>query len=420
MSDQEVVFLFRFKIGAIAACILLAALTTSTSALEITADPTTQFQFTSNDFSLEEADEGIFITSVPSTHIASMRYGARTLKAGDTLTTQALNDLTLQTSCVTDQTAVVEYCMISDGKISGIKSLKINILPQKNLPPTAADSTFETYKNIPNQGALNAKDPENGTLQYTVIKEPKYGTVEVNDDGTFTYTPNENKVGKDSFIFTVTDNAGNTSNEAKVSIKIKKPTERTTYADMHGEDGEYVAMWLKEKNIMTGANYAGNLCFEPEKAVSRGEFLIMVMKLFHADNELAALTSGFHDEVTTPTWMQPYIASALRNGMITGINTEDGVVFHPQDDLTKAEAASMIQNIINYPSESATEVFSSEEDAIPAWAARACAALSKIGIDLSIEHEDDVLTRLDAAKLLYQIDQLMAEDIVTTFYWLQE
>ena len=48
------------------------------------------------------------------------------------------------------------------------------------------------------------------------------------EDGAFTYTPKKNKVGTDSFSFTVTMSRA-VSNEATVTIEILKPLDNTTY-----------------------------------------------------------------------------------------------------------------------------------------------------------------------------------------------
>lgn len=403
--------------------VLLTALTaallaTPAAALEITVDPTTQFTFSSEDFTSQESDDGIFLTSVPSSNIADLCLGDRVLQAGDALSREALDQLSLHTACVTQQDVSVEYYTVSDGKITGAKALKLSILPKKNDPPTAEDSSLETYKNIPNSGQLKGSDPEDGPLTYSLVDAPKRGTVDIAADGTFTYTPNENKVGKDSFTFTVTDEAGNTSEPAKVSIKIKKPTDKTTYADMTSDPDAFEAMWMKDEGLFSGSTIGGNLCFSPDETVSRGEFLVMVMKLVEAEASDSQMTSGFADEAETPDWLQPYLTSALRNGMITGISSEDGVVFQSAADMTKAEAAVMLQNILQLPANETQAVFSQEDDsAVPAWAADAAAALSQAGFQLEITDEADALTRRDAAQVLYHVHQLMEQEAIATFYW---
>ena len=312
----------------------------------------------------------------------------------------------------------IGYCTLSDGVLSGVQELTLSILPKEDQPPTAEDGSLETYKNIAGSGTLSAADPEGKPLTYNLVKEPKRGSVELHEDGTFTYTPDKNKVGKDSFTYTVTDSGGNTSQEAKISIEIRKPTDKATYADMDGDPDAFYAMWLKEAGLFTGATVGGNLCFEPEKTVSRGEFLVMVMKLVDAQADETGLTSGFSDEAATPVWLQPYIVSALGSGMISGVSSEDGVVFRPEAALSRAEAAVMLQNVLQLPAPTAKTVFSqTDADAVPAWAADATAALSAAGISLGDTAQADAITRREVGKLLYEVSNLIAGETLETFYW---
>jgi len=406
--------------AALLALFVLAGSMTLPAAAQVrTVDPTAQFCFSQDDFTSAAAD-GIFLTSVPQETLATVRYGSRVLKAGDALPTEALGDLTLEAKCVTAQEVTIGYCTLSDGVLSGVQELKLSILPKKDQPPTAEDGSLETYKNIAGSGTLSAADPEGKPLTYNLVKEPKRGSVELHEDGTFTYTPDKNKVGKDSFTYTVTDSGGNTSEEAKISIEIRKPTDKATYADMDGDPDAFYAMWLKEAGLFTGATVGGNLCFEPEKTVSRGEFLVMVMKLVDAQADEAGLTSGFSDEAATPVWLQPYIVSALGSGMISGVSSEDGVVFRPEAALSRAEAAVMLQNVLQLPAPTAKTVFSeTDAAAVPAWAADATAALSAAGISLGDTAQADAITRREVAKLLYEVSNLIAGETLETFYWAQ-
>ena len=405
---------------AVLGLLLAAMLAVPAAAQEISVNSNAQFCFSAEDFSTQDSDDGIFLTAVPSPRIATVYYGNRALRAGDALPKEALNQLTLDTSCVTQQDTALEYYTVSSGKITGTKALKLSILPKKNSPPTAENSSFETYKNIANTGELKASDPEGSELTFTLVDEPKRGSVELHQDGTFTYTPKENKVGNDSFTFTVTDDAGNTSSVAKVSVKIKKPADKAVYADMSNDPDAFEAMWLKDQDIFTGSEIGGNLCFSPDEVVARVEFLVMVMKLMDADACESQVTTGFADEADTPVWLQPYIVSALGNGMISGTSSDDGVVFRPAAALTKAEAAVMLQNILHLPTSETAPVFSQSDDsAIPAWAAEAAAALSQAGVEVAVGSESDLVTRRDAARILYGVSQLMDEEARSAFYWAQ-
>lgn len=393
--------------------LLVMAFVLPVSAQTITVDPTAQFCFSAEDFL--EKEDGVFLTAVP-TSAATVRYNGRVLKAGDALPREALDQLTLDTHGVSGKKLSIGYYTVSDGMVIGAKELKLSILPKKNDPPVAENGTLETYRNIPNSGTLSASDPENGKLTYQLVTEPKRGSAEVQEDGSFTYTPNENKVGKDSFTFTATDDAGNVSEPATITIVIKKPTDKDVYADMSGDSDAFTAMWMKEKGLLRGNLVAGNLCFEPERPVSRGEFLVMAMKLVDAQAQDAQMTSGFADEAETPNWMQPYIVSALGNGMISGVQSEEGILFQPHAHLTRGEAAVMMQKILQLPNSAAQAVFSNEDHSLPVWAEQAAASLAAAGIYVE-SSADEIITRRDAANLFYQVHQWMEEDALETFYW---
>jgi len=378
----------------------------SVSAEEYHPTASGEFSLSSSDFDAQSGDNGIFITSVPSHRIAKVYYGNRLVQAGDAVPVDALNTLTLKTDCVTKHNTSVTYHTICDGHASEEKVLKLSIIPPKNTPPVATESQFETYKNIPNTGALHASDPENGMLEFELVDPPKRGTVELHPDGTFLYSPDENKVGNDYFTFRVKDAAGQYSEPAKVSVKIRKPTDREVYADMQGDPDAFSAMWLKDHNIFSGSEIGGHLYFSPNTPVSRGEFLVMVMNLMEEEVCNTTVSTGFTDELQTPGWMQPYIVSALQSGVISGTAHENGVSFRPNDSITKTEAAVMLRNIGKFPAGDTTPVFSSRTGIIPTWASTAASALYSAGIDLNITSVDEVLTRRDAAKALYQMDQI--------------
>src|SRR5699024_6574239 len=120
----------------------------------------------------------------------------------------------------------------------------------------------------------------------------------------------------------------------------------------------------------------------------------------------------------TPVWMQPYIVSALGSGMISGVSSESGVVFRPEAEMTRAEAAVLLQNVLSLPAPT-TETVWAEDAALPVWAADAAAAVSAAGLPLDLSAQAEVITRRDAAKLLYAVFQLLEGETLETFYWVQ-
>ena len=325
--------------------------------------------------------------------------GSRVIRRGDILPAAALDNMKLRPVCLGNADCELVYCPIENGTLTDAVTVSLRILSGTNTAPVCEDGTLETYKNIANSGVLAAVDQEDQQLTYQLVKEPKRGTVELHEDGSFTYTPDKNKVGKDSFIYTATDPAGNVSNEACIKIRILKPADKATYQDMSGDRDAFAAMWLKDKGLYTGRIIAGNLCFEPDASVSRSEFLIACMKLAGLEQSDEAISTGFADELDTPRWQQPYLAAAYQSGMISGTPTEEGLVFRPEEDLSRAEAAVMLQKLLRLPGDAA--VFAPDEaSAIPAWAQSAVSALSNAGIPLAASDYEAPLTRREAANML--------------------
>ena len=227
----------------------------------------------------------------------------------------------------------------------------------------AEDHAAETYKNLPLTGRLKVTDPEGQAMTYTVIRQPKRGTLEIGEDGSFTYTPRKNKVGVDSFVYTATDPAGKVSREATVTVTILKPADRQQYQDTVGQDCRFAAEWMRHTGIFTGESLAEQNCFSPEKEVTRGEFVTMLVKTLELPVEEGLVYTGYTDEI--PAWLQPYLAAAVRSGLTAGL--ENPEVFDAGQLITTAEAAVMVANSLDLQ-----EVFSGtgEEPLTRAMAAK--------------------------------------------------
>jgi hypothetical protein len=100
-----------------------------------------------------------------------------------------------------------------------------------NLPPNAQNDATITKENLPKTGtvATNDSDPNTGqTLTYLPVLNPINGTVILNPDGSYIYTPNPDFIGNDIFSYQVYDNGGpNQSDSALVFITIL-PNEKIT------------------------------------------------------------------------------------------------------------------------------------------------------------------------------------------------
>ena len=386
-------------------CLLLCAccvLGIAGSAIAAQVDCDAVYCFSDEDFSSDEPITGVCIMELPDSHIGTVMLGHRVLQPGDILTAQQLSQLTfLPLMTEEDVVATLTYLPIYEDRVEASTEMSITVAGKVDNPPIAEDSTMETYKNLPNEGLLKVNDPEGQKLTYTLTRQPKRGSVTIREDGSFLYTPKKNKIGTDSFTYTATDPAGKVSRQATVTIQILKPTDNKQYADTTGADCRFTAEWLRNTGLFVGEQIDGQLCFQPEKNMSRGEFLTMLVKTLDISVDKDASYTGFSDDA--PAWLRPYLAAALRTGMLTGWPYGD--TFGASQTISGAEAALLVQNALDLTVSTDIPVGKENDGDMPSWALTAMTAMSDNGISLTAEP----VTRGVMAQLLYQI-KTMAEE----------
>lgn len=260
--------------------------------------------------------------------------------------------------------------------------------------PVAENLEIRTYRGVSAGGRLSALDPDGDVVTFELTTEPIKGTVELEEDGRFVYTPGEGKRGRDYFGFRATDAKGNASQEATVIIRIEKQKVKTTYADMDGNAGGYAAVVLCEKGVLTGQCVGGVSLYEPERGVTRGEFLAMCMAVTDAEVLSGVSSTGFLDDREIALWQKPYIATALMNGSAQGYEQRLGSVFRPDAVITRAEAAVMLDNLMEL-----TDVSSAMGGGAPDWAVQSVANVRACGIMQQGGYSAE-LTRSEAAIML--------------------
>ena len=352
--------------------------------------------FTTQDFSTQEGLQGICITSLPDPSVGTMLLGNRVLMEGDILSADQVAAMTfLPVLTREDAQAVVEFLPIYENRVDTTATMELTIRGKEDKAPVAEDVAIETYKNLPREEKLKVFDPEGKTLTYTVLRQPKRGSVTVAEDGTFTYTPKKNKVGVDSFTYTATAPAGNVSREATVVIQILKPTDGKRYTDTAGMDCQFQAEWMRASGIFAAESIGGEERFQPDKPVSQGEFIAMLVKTLDLKEE-----TGNALPENAPQWLRPYLGAALRSGLISQWPQEESGNFDAA--VTGAQAAVAVQSALSLEvKEEVVATFSAA--ATPDWAMDALAVMHEQGLSLGAE---EPLTRGQCAKRLYAVSRL--------------
>ena len=390
-------------------CLLLAlvcVLSMGSMALAAEVDCDTTYCFTSTDFSDSDTLMGVCVTALPEPETGTVMLGSRMIRPGDILTAEQLAQMTFHPLRTEEnKDAIVTYLPIYENRVETSATTTISIRGKIDKAPVAEDFAMETYKNLPNQAALKANDPEGEALTYSLVRQPKRGEVTLETDGTFTYTPKKNKVGVDSFTYTAADPAGNLSREATVTIQILKPVDGKQYTDTIGDSCRFAAEWMRNTGLFEGEKVGGQSCFNPDETVSRGEFMSMLVQMLQIPTEEVSYEGIPAD---TPDWLKPYWAAAMRSGLTAGLPAEETDGFLLQEPITGAEAAVMLQNVLDLsvsvqPME-ALEIRSTDGKVdIPTWAAGALNTMAENGI-LFVAEEN--MTRREMAEILYQVSKM--------------
>ena len=373
-------------------CLLAAGMVLSVSAAEVGSGDC--YCFASEDFAPgEEQLAGICITKLPESAKGTVMLGSRILRPGDVLTAQQVGQMTFVANYVQrDDTATIGYLPVFANGMAGEATMTLSIRGRENQAPIAEDCAFETYKNLEVTGQLKVRDPEGQEMTFTLTRPPKRGDIVIQQDGSFTYTPKKNKVGIDSFTFIATDPAGKTSREATVTVSIQKPTDAKQYSDTVGKDCRFAAEWMKNTGIFVGESLGGSPCFSPDRTVSRGEFVTMLVKTLNLPTDPDLTETGYTD---VPDWLKPYLAAAIRSGLTTGLTTADG--FGPDLPVTAEEAAAMLCSALQLEPQEQTVLSSPEGEAFTP-------------VEVALQNGFDLipgqtLTRSNCASLLYQTSQ---------------
>ncbi|MEO5333424.1 MAG: tandem-95 repeat protein [Magnetococcus sp. YQC-5] len=108
---------------------------------------------------------------------------------------------------------------VNDGALdSNIATMTVTVTPV-NDAPVATNGTFTTNEDTVYTGTLSATDSDSTTLSYVIVTKPTKGSVVISAGSAFSYTPNLNANGSDSFTFKANDSTLD-SNTATMTVTI--------------------------------------------------------------------------------------------------------------------------------------------------------------------------------------------------------
>ena len=287
---------------------------------------------------------------------------------------------------------------------------------------TAEDDEIEIDKNTILTASFIVKSTiEDSTLTYTIVDQPSHGTL-VHTDTTkedFTYTPDLDYVGSDSFTYKASDGT-NESNIATITITIKQPAEEIipfNYIDMQEHWANYSASHLAARGIIIGEEIGSRYYFYPNREITRSDFMLYLLAITESNEDATIEIPNvtFADQDSTPSWLVEAAKLAYAKGIIKGSANGNELYLNPYNTLTRKEAAVMINNILSLTDSTDTLTYK-DANTIPAWALQAVKNLTayKIiqGNDSNEFKPNRIITKAEAAEMCFKlVKQLESEEM---------
>ena len=348
----------------------------------------------------------ITFTSVPSSAEGKLLVGNTVVSSGQTVSGSNLSLISFRAA--SPELTSTTFRFSPDGEAYEIECTlyfldKINYAPTVSIAP-AVSLDINTYENVTHFGKLSAYDPDGDECIFEIVTQPKNGLVVMSDGGSgeYIYIPRDGYIGKDKFSYVAHDKYGNYSSAAEVSVSVSRTALPSSFSDMEGSDAHASAIKLTEEGIMSGTQIGDGYYFQPDKAVSRSEFVVLAMQTLGIKEVNSLRVTDFADDADIPTSMKGYVAAAYELEYVNGCFIDGKRCFLPNKSITRAEAAVIVGRMLEVATPTITPDISDSED-IPAWAESSVYSLCSMGV---LETEDgavrasEVMSRADTAKLL--------------------
>ena len=193
---------------------------------------------------------------------------------------------------------------------------------------------------------------------------------------------------------------GGISNNDTPIVTPQTPVVTSKFADVTTHWAKDAIEDMAEKGIINGV---GDQKFEPDRSVSRSEFIAMIVRLLGIDD---AGDEQIFADVTSSDWYYSVVQTASRAGLISGRG--DG--FDPIATISREEAAVVLMNAYEkYKGEATAEPLGfADKDSISSWATAAVEKAVGVGLlkgdDTNTVRPAGNLTRAEAASILARLD----------------
>lgn len=358
--------------------------------------------------------QNLTVLSLPPAADGALALNGNPVASGQVIGRDEIKGLTFTPASPAFEGTSFSFCVNSTAGTTAL-TCTLKVSDRVNYAPTTevakeTDLQVMTRRDIGVHGQMRAEDPEGDPLTYLIVSYPQKGVLTVTDDasGAYRYVPMAGKTGRDSFSYVARDSYGNYSRLTTVSITVNERSGTLVYADMENNAAYNAALTLAEENIMLGTLEGNHMYFHPSETVTRGEFLVMAMKSAGISPAAGVSLTWFDDDDKIAQTIKGFVATAQIYGYVNGSFDGTGLYFRPDEPITRAEAAVILNNIVGAATPAILPTFADSSN-IPAWAREALCALHAAGIFDTIENGSmapgEAMTRADTAASLYAMMQ---------------
>jgi hypothetical protein len=118
-----------------------------------------------------------------------------------------------------------------------------------NTAPSATSQSVTTSADTALMARLIGSDAEGDRLRFTANMPPQNGQLEIAADGAFTYTPNAEYVGEDSFTFTVSDGLLTSTGTISVTINALQVSFRSLVREAYAQTAQAKPLAVNGREI---------------------------------------------------------------------------------------------------------------------------------------------------------------------------
>lgn len=349
------------------------------------------------------AVSAITVTALPPVTEGRLLLGHSEVQLGQTVSRETLSYLTFVPNEGVRESSFSFVPTTAAGTCGYSLRCALSLTDTVNCCPVSSGSVtaVSTHTSILLTGTLIAKDPEGEALRFEILQYPTNGTLALDaETGGFTYTPNADFVGEDSFTWRAQDTRGAFCEPATTSITVRALTTGYLFADVVDCNLQSAAQRMTETGLMGGEATGGKHYFHPDRALTRAAFVAILLKAADVDFPEATET-GFGDDAEIPAGMKGAIRYAREQGWLG--NDER---FRPHEPITRAEAAKIAAAVLQLSAPGYHETVEDFE-AIPVDAADALYAIYEGGYITTLANGTIAplgeLTRGDAAKFFARL-----------------